>query len=75
MNDTRRYAIGEVAHRTGLSVSAIRLLVAIIDGTAQEAADFIPFAWLSAALNASVSPLRATRECPPHGDVPEARNP
>ncbi|SDJ07250.1 DNA-binding transcriptional regulator, MerR family [Lentzea albidocapillata subsp. violacea] len=50
-------------------------LVAIIDGTAQEAADFMPFAWLSAALNASVSPERATRECPPHGDVPEARNP
>lgn len=31
-------------------------LVAIIDGTAQEAAEFMPFAWLSAALKASVSP-------------------
>ncbi|RDI24753.1 MerR family transcriptional regulator [Lentzea flaviverrucosa] len=50
-------------------------LVAIIDGTAQEAAEFMPFAWLSAALNASVSPERATHECPPHGDVPDARNP
>ncbi|WP_285640116.1 MerR family transcriptional regulator [Lentzea sp. NBRC 102530] len=28
-------------------------LVAIIDGTAQEAAEFMPFAWLSAALTAS----------------------
>jgi hypothetical protein len=50
-------------------------LVAIIDGTAKEAAEFKPFAWLSAALNASVSPMGATRECPPHGDVPDARNP
>ncbi|MGW6443372.1 helix-turn-helix domain-containing protein [Lentzea sp. NPDC055074] len=31
-------------------------LVAIIDGTAQQAAEFMPFAWLSAALKASVSP-------------------
>jgi hypothetical protein len=47
-------------------------LVAIIDGTAEEADEFKPFAWLSAALK--VSPLRATSECPPRGDVPEARN-
>ena len=50
-------------------------LVAVIDGTAQQAADFMPFAWLSAALTASapaVSPVRATRECPPRGDVPDA---
>ncbi|MCR3749997.1 MerR family transcriptional regulator [Lentzea californiensis] len=50
-------------------------LVAIIDGTAQQAAEFMPFAWLSAALKASVSPTGATHECPPHGDVPDARNP
>lgn len=31
-------------------------LVAIIDGSARRAADFMPFAWLSAALKASVSP-------------------
>lgn len=31
-------------------------LVAIIDGSAQQAAEFMPFAWLSAALKASVSP-------------------
>lgn len=46
-------------------------LVATINGTAQEAADFMPFAWLSAALKASLSPERATPECPPRGDVPE----
>ncbi|WP_191296974.1 MerR family transcriptional regulator [Lentzea cavernae] len=51
-------------------------LVAIIDGSAQQAAEFKPFAWLSAALTASadhtLSPGRATRECPPSGDVAEA---
>ena len=46
-------------------------LVATINGTAQEAADFMPFAWLSAALKASLSPERATPGCPPRGDVPE----
>jgi DNA-binding transcriptional MerR regulator len=53
-------------------------LVATIDGTAKESAEFMPFAWLSAALKASaspsdpVSPVGATHECPPHGDVLDA---
>ncbi|SER86018.1 MerR family transcriptional regulator [Lentzea albida] len=48
-------------------------LVGIINGTSQDAADFMPFAWLSAALE--LSPARATNECPPRGDVPDAGNP
>lgn len=34
-------------------------LVAVVNGTAQEAADFMPFAWMSAALKASA------QSCPP----------
>lgn len=48
-------------------------LVAVINGTAHEAAEFMPFAWLSAALR--MSPARATGECPPSGDVADAANP
>ncbi|MFD4637815.1 MerR family transcriptional regulator [Lentzea sp. NPDC058436] len=45
-------------------------LVGVINGTAGAGFDFMPFVWLSEALK--LSPARATRECPPSGDVPNA---